>query len=258
MIPGPFTGNVSGIYQIRNTVNGKTYVGSTTSLRRRRAEHLRELAAGRHFNPILQRAWAKYGAQAFVFEVVEVCPREDRHVREQHYLDTLAPAYNVMKVAGEIPVYGATDAMREAVRRHATGNTYRVGKKHSPETIELLRQVHKGVIPSQETKDRRSASLMGRVISQKTVDATIQRNKDRVWTEESRNKLAESQSARFTPEARAHLTQINTGKKASDETKAKMSESRRGKTASEETKKRMAEARAAFWARKKAEKESVA
>ena len=51
----------SGIYQIRNLVNGKIYVGSSVNLETRKTPHYWELENNRHNNQHLQRAYNKYG-----------------------------------------------------------------------------------------------------------------------------------------------------------------------------------------------------
>ena len=59
------------IYKIRNVVNGKFYVGSTTNTRERFRTHRNRLRRNRHHAPHLQAAWNKYGEDCFKFEVVE-------------------------------------------------------------------------------------------------------------------------------------------------------------------------------------------
>ncbi len=60
----------SGVYFIRNVINGNFYIGSTTCDKRRWYTHQSKLKAGIHDNVRLQRAWDKYGSDALVFEVV--------------------------------------------------------------------------------------------------------------------------------------------------------------------------------------------
>ncbi|HHG5664268.1 TPA: NUMOD3 domain-containing DNA-binding protein [Pseudomonas aeruginosa] len=91
----------SGIYQIRNLVNGKRYVGSSVRLKKRWAEHLKDLAGGDHHAKALQRAWNKYGADAFVFSVLEFCGRDVLIDREQHHLDQ-GSHYNTCKFAASM------------------------------------------------------------------------------------------------------------------------------------------------------------
>lgn len=75
---------MGAIYKITNTRNGKCYVGSTTKPLVRKFHHLARLRAGKHHSPKLQKAFRKYGADAFTFEVIEECAAEDLISREQH------------------------------------------------------------------------------------------------------------------------------------------------------------------------------
>ena len=96
----------TGVYQIRNTVNGRVYVGSAAkSFKRRWAGHRRSLKLGTHCNRHLQAAWVKYSAECFVFEVLEECPPEMCIAREQWHMDDLRAydvryGYNLSPTAG--------------------------------------------------------------------------------------------------------------------------------------------------------------
>lgn len=57
-----------GVYQIRNTVTGKIFVGSTTTLGTIWNSQRFQLETGNHRSVELQQDWQKYGAEAFVFE----------------------------------------------------------------------------------------------------------------------------------------------------------------------------------------------
>lgn len=96
--------SASGIYQILNTVNGKCYVGSAISVRKRMRHHMSELGLRRHHSSKLQRAWDKYGKEAFEIRVLEsVLFPEDLISREQHWIDALGSAkhgYNILATAG--------------------------------------------------------------------------------------------------------------------------------------------------------------
>ena len=87
------------IYQIVNTENNKRYVGSSSNYKRRFSEHLKMLENNSHHSKHLQRAWNKYGKDVFKFELVEECELEQQFIREQFYIDTLSPEYNMDLVA---------------------------------------------------------------------------------------------------------------------------------------------------------------
>lgn len=91
----------SVIYTIVCTANGRHYVGSALSFGVRERIHLSDLNLARHHSRHLQRAWDKYGAEAFRFDILErVGDPSQLTAREQHYLDLLRPAFNALAVAG--------------------------------------------------------------------------------------------------------------------------------------------------------------
>ena len=77
----------SGIYQIRNKVNGKLYIGSSGNLKKREYDHFRHLKNKKHENSHLQYAFDKYGEDSFVFDIIFLCSLENRLYYEQKYLD---------------------------------------------------------------------------------------------------------------------------------------------------------------------------
>lgn len=93
-----------GIYKITNSINGKFYIGSSSRLSARKAEHKyrRKNTKG---NSAIRSAIMKYGEENFIFTVVEnfefgewatkEYKNEVLSSREQYYIDTLHPAYNI-------------------------------------------------------------------------------------------------------------------------------------------------------------------
>ena len=81
--------NEGGVYQITNIINGKKYVGSAKTFKTRAAGHASSLKNGKHQNKHLQASFDKHGADAFLFEVIEVVPgdRVARTTREQELID---------------------------------------------------------------------------------------------------------------------------------------------------------------------------
>ena len=97
---------VVGIYQIRNTINNKIYIGSSIDIFRRWKEHKSDLRGNYHRNIYLQRSWNKYGKDAFAFKILEIVNEDDLISVEQQYLDERNPDYNIAKFAGTSPVKG--------------------------------------------------------------------------------------------------------------------------------------------------------
>jgi hypothetical protein len=61
-----------GIYSITCLPTGKAYGGQAMVVQSRWDVNRRALIAGTHGNSYLQRAWIKYGPDAFAFEIIEI------------------------------------------------------------------------------------------------------------------------------------------------------------------------------------------
>lgn len=90
----------SGIYQILNKVNGKSYIGSSINLAWRKTKHFTELRNNKHHSIILQRAFLKYGEDNFEFKILVNCLPEYLIKLEQWFIDNINSEYNVAKIAG--------------------------------------------------------------------------------------------------------------------------------------------------------------
>jgi biotin operon repressor len=67
----------AGIFQVKNTVNGKVLLGSSKNLHGPLNKHRFILSIGRHWNKALQNDWDRLGPDAFVFEVLEIVKQKD-------------------------------------------------------------------------------------------------------------------------------------------------------------------------------------
>jgi group I intron endonuclease len=86
----------SGIYRIRCNRTGKFYVGSSKQIYVRWYEHRRSLRRGASGCVRLQRAWNKHGEECFQFSILEECSVDELEAREQFYVSTLKPDYNII------------------------------------------------------------------------------------------------------------------------------------------------------------------
>ncbi|MCF8243839.1 MAG: GIY-YIG nuclease family protein [Saprospiraceae bacterium] len=67
-----------GVFQIRNTANGKVFIEGSTNLDKIWNRHRTELRFGSHRNKPLQQDWAAFGEASFVFEILsEIAQPED-------------------------------------------------------------------------------------------------------------------------------------------------------------------------------------
>jgi group I intron endonuclease len=165
-----------GIYEIRNIVNNKRYVGSSSDMRRRFNQHRSSLRRSCHYNIKLQNSWNKHGESAFQFtrlailESYEQVPTEQRLLTsikdsgEECYNLTfeveLIGAWNKGKKSSEETKQKLRDNMnkpgvKEALLKHLIGRPVsketrekmaiaKKGKKHSLEHIEKAAAKRKG------------------------------------------------------------------------------------------------------------------
>jgi len=92
--------NRSGIYQIKCIINGGIYVGSASKFGQRKNTHYNKLRDNIHENKKLQNAYNKYGELNMLFQIIEFVDNKDQLTsREQFYIDTLNPRFNICKVA---------------------------------------------------------------------------------------------------------------------------------------------------------------
>ena len=83
---------ISGIYQIKNKVNNKIYIGSSKDIYKRWRYHIANFKGNRHCNKYFQASWNKYGEDNFEFSILEkVTNLEDLKDIEQRYLLKLNP-----------------------------------------------------------------------------------------------------------------------------------------------------------------------
>ena len=67
----------AGIFQIKNTVNGKVLLGSSMNLDGPLNGHKFMLSSGSHRNEILQKEWKEFGGDKFLFEILETVKVKD-------------------------------------------------------------------------------------------------------------------------------------------------------------------------------------
>ena len=72
-----------GIYKITNKKTGKSYIGQSSNIERRRREHFEWNIASEQYIDILIK---DLGAENFTFEVLEECSKEQLTEREKYYI----------------------------------------------------------------------------------------------------------------------------------------------------------------------------
>jgi len=196
---------VPGIYAITHIASGKQYVGSSANIGMRWAAHRHNLRKDKHCSTYLQRAWNKFGSEAFAFSVLEVLSDTSTIlVREQHWIDTLVPVYNTCKVAGttlgHLCSAEARKKMSEARKVECRTDKYRA----------LMSEISKSHWQEPGYRERVQEGLKKYWADPVKRAKAMERFKPGMYSKECIEKRS--------------LTQ--TGSKRSDETRAKMSETR--------------------------------
>lgn len=225
-----------GIYGIKNLKNGWIYIGSSKHIRRRWHQHRALLNAGAHDNQKLQRAWMKYGVDAFVFEVIALMAEERLMVAEQEILDGLnfRHCYNIARFADasmrgrpapSVSAANKTRVWTEEMRaRLVAGLT---GRKMPDGHGQKVRDYWQGRKRSQLSSAHRiklSEAHRGQKPSAAAIEKTRERYKGQKLSDEHRAKISASRKGRvtLTPEHREKLRVASTGRRTSAETRTKI------------------------------------
>jgi group I intron endonuclease len=176
-------------YIIKCTTSGKNYYGSTSNFKKRIAQHKYLLLRNKHHSAHLQKAWNKYGEAAFEFSILKIFEcTEMMLIAEKALLEAnLKLSYNVST---------------EVDKAHM------LGRHHSEETKQKLRDMFLGKELSEETK-----------IKIRTARAKQIMPKGRKCTPETIAKI----------KAKRALQVMKSGWKMSEEAKKKMSLAKLGR-----------------------------
>lgn len=208
----------SGVYAIIHRESEKFYIGSAMNLGARLSAHRCHLRIGDHPNSKLQRAWNKYGADAFEFAVLHTCPAEERRAREQDAIDRLHPGYNIALYV-DAPAKGLK-ATPETCKKISDGLK---GKPKSAAHRAALSIAKTGIPLSEAAKEKLSVAFTGRVLSEV--------HKQRIGdAHRGRPGKKQPASQRAAQSAFMMGNTISRGLVHSEETKRRMSESRMGNT----------------------------
>ncbi len=137
------------IYKIANIVTGDFYIGSSVNINKRFNRHENMLKNNDHDNQILQNACNKYGINKLSFDIIEHIENvtKDKLLsREQHYIDTLNPKYNICKVAGNCLGIKLTKKHKQKISENNA--KYWLNKNRSEETKLKLSKSFKIKSPS--------------------------------------------------------------------------------------------------------------
>jgi group I intron endonuclease len=199
-----------GIYKITSP-SGKIYIGQSINIERR-FKHYKRLSCKdqvKIYNSLL-----KYGVDAHIFQVLELCDTKELNNRERHYqdlYDSVTNGLNLLYVKSEHFNGAHSEQSKKKISNSLKGKTftdehkYKIGLSNSrrvmsAETKEKHRLNRLGRIVSIETKQKQSQSRLGYVHSaetkQKIADSLKGIQREPI-SEKTRAKMSESQKKRF-------------------------------------------------------------
>ncbi len=194
----------SGVYRWVNKETGESYVGSSVNINKRLHTYYSlvnvEKILSRSKSHVLN-ALFKYGYSKFSFEILEYCSAEECIRREQYYIDSLNPEYNLKKKAGSSFGYKYAEETRAKMSEVKKGEANPMfGKNHSEETRAKISNAQKGRSrtegsgkPSQKIEildiknnistiyDSMSAAALDLKIGQSTISKYLARSDKKVY-----------------------------------------------------------------------------
>lgn len=165
---------ICGIYSITNIVNNKKYIGQSVDIYTRWRNHKSALKHNRHNNEHLQSAWNIYGAENFIFEILEICDFDMLDDAEQRYI-TLFDCMN--------NTYG--------YNRESGGHNNRSLSEKSKKKIS---DKHKGIKLTEEHKKKIGLAGKGRVLSESSRNKIREAITGIKRSDETRKKISDSRS----------------------------------------------------------------
>ena len=209
-----------GIYKITNPKNG-VYIGQSTNIEKRFAQY-RCYSCNTQIR--LYRSLVKYGVDNHTFEIITQCDITQLNDLERFYQDIYCSTNQ----------YGLNCMLTTTKER--VGTYPMTGKKHSPETIDKMRQYS----PTEETREKIRTSYKKPT---KETYAKVWENRPPM-SEETKEKIRMAAIGRFVSEETRAKMSINVkGRKHTEQSKLKMSLSHmgnnKGKVISEKEKENM-------------------
>jgi hypothetical protein len=137
--------NKSGVYRWTNLINGKSYIGSSSNLGERFYRYFsldyltKTLSRSKSniYSSLIKNGYSNFNSLRT--EILDYCAKKDIVKKEQYYIDTLKPKYNILKTA-----YSS------------------LGLKHTEEARIIMSDLALGRVFSKKTRDKLSQANIGK------------------------------------------------------------------------------------------------
>jgi group I intron endonuclease len=209
------------------------YIGQSKNIMRRFGDHKRTLSPSQ---PRLYNSFVKHGVDNHTFEILELCSESELNNREKFYISlygTFNTSHGLNLMDGGL-LSQPSESSREKMSLARLGKKF---KPHSEETKLKMSIARKGIVVSEETKEKIKKSKQSLPSNSKGIK----------WSEEQRirasermigtirgtyNKNVENRANKGIPLSQEHrekLSKAKLGKKLSKEHREKISSSNMGK-----------------------------
>lgn len=178
------------IYLRTNRYNGKKYVGQATTKRFKERQDRWKSNSYRYAGKAINAARAKYGIDAFDFEILKECDDKELGFWEKYYIKEL----NTKVPNG----YNMTE-----------GGEGLCGYSPSKETKKKMSEAHKGHFVSEDAKKKISEAHKGKKLSEETKKKLSEINKGKKHSEETKKKMSEKQKGIYNTKISKPLFQID-------------------------------------------------
>lgn len=183
--------NISGVYGILNTKNGKIYIGSSVRVKARWRSHIGFLRKGKHHSIKLQRAWNKYGEDVFSSILIRktLQDRSSLLVLEKEFIKIFNSKENGYNICSEP---GSCLGMKRSIKTRKLISVAVKLRNSSKEERERISKMHKGKIISEETRDKMRIAAKKRASTEEFRSRISKLHKGKITSQDTKTKISTS------------------------------------------------------------------
>ena len=207
------TSRKCGVYVIEQIGADRHYIGSSKSIPSRWSQHRRLLNLGRHHSQYLQNAWSKHGEKEFKFWIIEECKPDQLLLKEQQYLDSFKPVFNICPLARSRE--GSKQRPEVVAKIKAFAQARAAAITHCPHGHEYTPE-NKSIGSNGEPKCRECSRIRSRAAIAAETPEQARRRLDVGLNRYYGSRESKGIVDKWSPEYLAKLSAANKGKRPSD------------------------------------------